>query len=135
MAKQERDLLSETMLAEVFHLVTPEVRRKFGALFASCLLKTRARACMSPHDRLYQNQRLLAVYICLSLSLSPRTLFCYCTSSNAFLRTMFCDCKSDFHLPVKYVHGILRKSLQRFELVHIFKALATECDVSFLCLT
>ena len=47
--------------------------------------------------------------VCLPLTLSLRTSFCYSISSKAFLRTL------------------LRK---RFELIQIFKALATGCDVA-----
>ena len=50
------------------------------------------------------------VPVCLPLTLSPRTLFCHCVSSKAFLRTS------------------LRK---RFELIQIFKAQTTGCDVVF----
>ena len=50
------------------------------------------------------------VLICLPLTLSPRTLFCHCISSNAFLRTSLC---------------------KRFELMGISKTLESACDVSF----
>ena len=50
------------------------------------------------------------VPVCLPLTLSPRTLFCHRISSKAFLLTS------------------LRK---RFELIQIFKALTTGCNVGF----
>ena len=49
----------------------------------------------------------------LPLTSSPRTLFCHCISSKAFLPTSLC---------------------KRFKLIQIFKALTTGCDV-FLHLT
>ena len=48
------------------------------------------------------------VPVCLPLTLSPPTLFCHCISSSAFSRT-----------PVG----------KHFELIQIFKALATKGDV------
>ena len=52
-------------------------------------------------------KKFLFVY---RLTLSPRTLLCYCISSNAFLRTSF---------------------RERFELIQNFKGLATGCDVGY----
>ena len=57
---------------------------------------------------------MLSIYgkvpVCLPLTLSPHTLYCHCISSEAFLWTSF------------------RKL---FELIQIFKALTTGCDVGF----
>lgn len=54
--------------------------------------------------------RKVQVLVCLPLSLSPYTLFCHCISSNDFLWTS--------------LHNY-------FELIHIFKAIATGCGVGF----